>query len=299
MVPPHYWDWKAFIRDRALSRKEGDEISRALELVLLEFEATAIVMLPAHWNEVRSRLLETLTAFHAENPDLQGLGRERLRLSLAPRLPASSFIAALQTLARDGCVALDGSFVRLVSHTIHLTEEDEALWAEIVPQLGGLARFCPPRTRDIAQTLARSENSIRRLLKLVARLGRVDEVAHDHFFQRASICEMLAIAARIAETAPCGMFVAAQFRDQINTGRKVAIQILEFFDRHGVTLRRGDSRRMNRHRLDLFGPIALGSDVTELGRDTFPVGRPDFKSGRGSETVLRGFDSHSLPPTPK
>ena len=43
-----------------------------------------------------------------------------------------------------------------------------------------------------------------------------------------------------------------QFRDRLDNGRKVAIQILEFFDRHGVTLRRGDLRRMNTQRLDLF-----------------------------------------------
>ena len=298
-APPHYWNWKAFVRDRALSRNERDKIARTLELVILESDAAAIVMLPAQWNEFRSRLLETLATFHADNPDLQGVGRERLRLGLIPRLPASAFIVALQTLARDGHIVRDGSFVRLVSHTIHLTKGDEALWAEIVLLLGGFARFCPPRTRDIAQALERSESSIRRLLKLVARLGRVDEVAHDHFYLRASVCAMVAIAAGIAEAVPDRMFTAAQFRDRVGTGRKVAIQILEFFDRNGVTLRRGDLRRINRHRLDLFGSAALGSETTELGRDTFPVGRPDFKSGWGSETVPRGFDSHSLPPTSK
>ena len=33
------------------------------------------------------------------------------------------------------------------------------------------------------------------------------------------------------------------------------------------------------------------------GSASSPVGRPDFKSGRGRETVLGGFDSHSLPPS--
>jgi selenocysteine-specific elongation factor len=32
----------------------------------------------------------------------------------------------------------------------------------------------------------------------------------------------------------------------------VAIEILDFFDRLGVTLRRGDLRRINPHRIDLF-----------------------------------------------
>ena len=34
--------------------------------------------------------------------------------------------------------------------------------------------------------------------------------------------------------------------------RKVAIQVLEFLDRHGVTMRRGDVRRLNPHRAGLF-----------------------------------------------
>ncbi len=73
---------------------------------------------------------------------------------------------------------------------------------------------------------------------------------------------------------------------------KVAIQILEFFDRHGLTIRRGDLRRINRRRIDLFGPQPAMTD----GGEASPVGRPDFKSGRGRQTVSGGFDSHSLPP---
>jgi selenocysteine-specific elongation factor len=73
---------------------------------------------------------------------------------------------------------------------------------------------------------------------------------------------------------------------------------LEFFDRHGVTLRRGDLRRVNTPRLDLFGiPADARNDLnTNLGGESSPVGRPDFKSGRGREPVLGGFDSLSLPP---
>ena len=63
---------------------------------------------------------------------------------------------------------------------------------------------------------------------------------------------MVEIAADVAAQAENGQFTAAQFRDRLDNGRKVAIQILEFFDRHGVTLRRGDLRRINKHRLDLF-----------------------------------------------
>jgi len=133
-------------------------------------------------------------------------------------------------------------------------------------------------------------------------------VAHDHFFLRATVAEMVGVMATLSEQAADHQFTAAQFRDKFDNGRKVAIQILEFFDRHGVTIRRGDLRRVNKHRLDLFrrpadetGPTisetSTAPKIETIGRASFPVGRPDFKSGKGRESVLGGFDSHSLPPT--
>jgi selenocysteine-specific elongation factor len=35
----------------------------------------------------------------------------------------------------------------------------------------------------------------------------------------------------------------------------VAILILEFFDRHGITIRRGDQRRTAPQKLEQFGPL--------------------------------------------
>ena len=202
-------------------------------------------------------------------------------------------------LGRSGDVALEGAWVRLARHAVRLTPADDKSWTAIAPLLVGGERFRPPRVRDIAGRLAVREADLRRLLKLLGRMGKVDEVAHDHFFLRATVAEMVDIVAGLGAAAPDGQFTAAQFRDQVDNGRKVAIQILEFFDRHGVTLRRGDLRRVNKHRLDLFrGPAdaRAGRDAPLAGREASPVGRPDFKSGRGREPVPGGFDSLSLPP---
>jgi selenocysteine-specific elongation factor len=165
----------------------------------------------------------------------------------------------------------------------------------IAPLLGGAERFRPPRVRDIAEATRRAERDVRRLLKLAGRMGWADEVAEDHFFLRATVHEMVTIIIDVAARAAGGAFTAAQFRDRVANGRKVAIHILDFFDRHGVTLRRGDLRRVNRQRLDLFGPAAVSAGDADGGESPL-VGRSDFKSEWGSETVSGGFDSRSLPP---
>ncbi|HEY2048183.1 MAG TPA: selenocysteine-specific translation elongation factor [Caulobacteraceae bacterium] len=247
--------WRAFARDRALSEAQTATLAQAPDLTILGSGDDAVAVTPQAWASLRSNLADALVAFHASNPDVQGLGREALRLALRPRLPEAAFRAALLKLAPEAKIALDGGFVRLASHTVALTTADENLWLEIAPLLGEEARFRPPRVRDLADLIGAPEESVRRLLKLSARLGRVDEVAHDHFFLRATVQEMAEIATAVAATEPEGTFTAAQFRDQLDNGRKVAIQILDFFDRHGVTLRNGDLRRMGRDSRDLFGSI--------------------------------------------
>ena len=286
-VPPHHADLDAFTRDRALGPGQAEMLATGLGLLRLG----AAMMLPDVWGRLSRSLVETLKAYHAENPDQQGMGLERLRLALEPRLPAGLFRTALAELASAGELVVIGSWIRRPEHEIRLTPEDEALWSSIAPLIGAGERFRPPRVRDIGQLLGRREEDIRRLFRLAGRRGDVHEVALDHFFLRDTVSEMVGIAAELAAADAAG-FNAAQFRDRLDNGRKVAIQILEFFDRHGVTIRRGDLRRINRQRLDLFGP----RPEAPAGGEASPVGRPDFKSGRGRQTVSGGFDSHSLPP---
>ena len=295
---PRFVELSAFARDRALSAAQIQEIIERLSIVVSQAAGGAYAMSAPVWLELKRTLLSKLQAFHADNPDLPGIGLERLRLQLEPRLPAPALLSVLQGLVRSKDIALDGAWVRLAGHEVRLTDEDEKLWARIAPMLAGAERFRPPRVRDISTLLGLRETDVRRLLKLLGRMGRVDEVALDHFFLRATVAEMVGIAVDLSQTQPLGQFTASQFRDRVDNGRKVAIQILEFFDRHGVTLRRGDLRRINRHRLDLFRrlPESELDNNTNSGRESSPVGRPDFKSGRGREPVLGGFDSLSLPP---
>lgn len=250
---PFHVDLVAFARDRALGARALADIAQRLGIVELTGGGANTGLSRETFARLVDNLLSTLAAFHTENPDLPGLGLERLRMALEPRLPAPIFRSLLLTPALSGRVALDGAWARLAEHEVRLQPEDEAAWRRIAPLVSGAERFRPPRVRDIANLLDLREPDVRRLFKLLGRMGKVDEVAHDHFFLRPTVAEMTAIAADIAAAAPQGQFTAAQFRDRLDNGRKVAIRILEFFDRHGVTLRRGDLRRINRHRLDLFG----------------------------------------------
>ena len=292
-VPGSWIDLDAFFRDRAMGEAEAAAVITELSLVTLPFGSSRAAMLPDSWERLRVRIGETLDDFHAKHPDRPGIGLEQLRLAGdKPPLPAPLFTSALRKLIEAGEVSLDRTWVRRPGHEVRFSPEEEEIWENIKPLLAQ-EPYRPPRVRDIANDLCIPEAFVRRLMHMAARRGDVDEIAHDHFFLRQTVQKMAEIAIDVAAQSPTGKFTAADFRDRLNNGRKVAIQILEFFDRHGLTIRRQDLRRINPARIEFFAPKAQFPD----GGVPLPVGRPDFKSGWGRQTVPGGFDSHAPPPT--
>ncbi|HLF21107.1 MAG TPA: selenocysteine-specific translation elongation factor, partial [Aestuariivirga sp.] len=116
---------EAFFRDRGTSASAAREIVAGLGIVGLGSAG----MLPQRWLDLRQRLLANLDAFHQSSPDLAGLGIERLRLGLTPRLPAPVFAAVLERLAAESEVALDRAWVRRPTHVVRLSAEEERIWA--------------------------------------------------------------------------------------------------------------------------------------------------------------------------
>lgn len=245
---PHWAERMPFLRARNLPPAEAAAVLDAAEAEPL----AEVVIGRAAREAVRAALTGTLAAYHAEAPDQPGLQPGRLRLRLPGRPPGSAFRALLDAALRAGEVEQDGPWLRLPAHRATLSREDEELWAHV---RAGLARerFRPPRTRDLARTAGVTEQQMRTTLKRLQRMGFLVEIAHDHFFLRETVAEMMGVMAEVAAADSGRVVRAAAFRDRVENGRKVAIQILEFMDRAGVTVRAGDERRVRPDRLDLFG----------------------------------------------
>jgi selenocysteine-specific elongation factor len=239
-LSPFGVDLRRFARNRNLAPDECDRWAAESGLARIQGADVDWLVNPAQWEALGRRILERLAVFHQQEPDHLGPDRERLRRMTLPTLPRGLFRAVLEALLATGRVVLTGSALHLPEHRVSLAPNEEVLWARIRPLLAAQP-FMPPRVRDIARGQLLEENKVRLLLKRVARTGQVIQVAHDHFFLSEAVAELARIA---SEMALADGLTAAAFRDRIGTGRKLAIQILEFFDRSGLTRRTGDRHRL-------------------------------------------------------
>jgi len=254
LLPPFMVDWTVFCRARNLDEETARRILANSDVVRLGFEDDILVLGRQYWKIVRHNIMKTLEVFHTAEPDLPGIDLEKLRRDTAPEIQTCYFRALLDTDIRAGLLKIRGAWIAHQAHEVRLSEKDELIWKRVELILLGDKRFRPPRTRDFARSFSVSEAEMRRILKSVARMGHVYEVAQDYFFPRSVLYEIVGILRNIAAGKPKGEFVAADLRNRLDNGRKIAIFILEFFDRHGLTIRKGDIRRLDSCRLDLFNP---------------------------------------------
>ncbi|MCO2327862.1 selenocysteine-specific translation elongation factor [Pseudomonas aeruginosa] len=129
----------------------------------------------------------------------------------------------------------------LVEQQVRLSDSEEQLRARLWPLLEA-GRYDPPWVRDLARELRQDEAVMRNLLRKLARLGQLQQVVRDLFYPEATLRQLAEIAVQVRD--PAGLIRPAEFRDRLGIGRKRSIQILEHFDRIGLTRRIGNDRRL-------------------------------------------------------
>jgi selenocysteine-specific elongation factor len=196
----------------------------------------AWVYAPETWQGLKASLVARLSQLHAERPDELGASRARLRRLALPRERAEAVDLAIDELLADRLLANTRGWLHLPDHSLTFTAADEALWQRIAALLEAQeeARW----VRDLAKQLDVAEDQVRELMKKADRLGYVVAIVPDRYYPRAAIEQMAATVKRLAGSQ--GYVETAAWRDAIGVGRKLAIQILEFFDRQGFTRRLGD-----------------------------------------------------------
>lgn len=194
-----------------------------------------------HWLALQTAVLEGLARFHEQEPDQLGPDRDRLRRFIALALERPAFISLVDELLAGGRLVGSGPWLHLPGHQIRLSDADSQLWSQLQPLLEE-GTFDPPWVRDLARSVKADEAEVRLLLRKLGRLGQVHQVVRDLFYPEATIRQMAAMLLQLASDDP--VVQVAAFRDVLGIGRKRSVQILEYFDRIGLTRRVGDRRQI-------------------------------------------------------
>jgi selenocysteine-specific elongation factor len=229
-------------RDAGLSRGQADDVvgqlsgnDRVLTIRDRVFHRDAA-------DRLAGQILQAVDAFHEAHPWRIGIPRDELKAAAYRAGDDRFYAAVLVSLAGRGEVIAEARFVRRPGH--HPQRPASDLKARAALESALAAGGASPPDRQHLEGLAGDERAFAQAFQSLLDDGTVIETAPGVYFHKDAI-------AKIKQTvedavAKNGSITVAALRDTLQTSRKFALTVLEYFDTIKFTRRVGDARVLAR-----------------------------------------------------
>jgi len=190
-----------------------------------------------YYDEVRREILDTLEAYHRDQPLKAGLGKEELRSRTAGARNQKLFNDVIGRLVQEGSIAQEKEVVHLSGHKVTLARDQEEIRGEIekIYREGGLQ---PPYFKELKGKF--TGNSAADVLQVMAKDGVLVKVKEDLYFHSRAVEELR--DRLVGFLREHGEITTPQFKEMTGASRKYTIPLIEYFDLTQLTVRVGDSR---------------------------------------------------------
>jgi selenocysteine-specific elongation factor len=187
--------------------------------------------------DVRQKLLDIVGEFHHSKPESPGMSTEQLLE--ASRLKKDVFDGLLEKLVSQGGLVEKKHRLALPEHRETFSGDEQKLLSS-VESLFKARPFDPPVYDEVVEHTKEDPEKIRKILKILLEQEQLVRVDKDLFFHREAVEQARRILTSYINKE--GGLESVKFKYLLNTTRKFAIPLLDYFDRIGVTRRAGYTR---------------------------------------------------------
>ena len=206
-------------------------------------QGTALTVPPKHYMHADTAraldegVLAALGAFHETSPQSPGMTREQLQEQTG--FGKHVLDGAIVRLREAAAVTERSGRLALTSHEETVPDEDRAAMDRL-EALFKKSTFRPPSPEEAAPETGMPSGEARRILRLLTEHGRLIEVAEEMVFHRDAVEQ--AKERLVAHIQREGKLESVKFKYMLDTTRKYALPLLDYFDKIGVTLRVHNTR---------------------------------------------------------
>lgn len=187
--------------------------------------------------EAGGRVLQIVRDYHRSSPESPGLTLEQLRQ--AAQLDRTVLDGLIGLLKSDGRLVLRNQRLAAAEHQATFKQEDTR-HLEAIESLFRETGFHPPGVEEIVDKTSAAAKVVESLLKILVEHERLVQVAEGVLFHRQAVEQARELL--VAHIQKEGRLESVQFKYLLDTTRKFAIPMLDYFDRVGVTRRSGNTR---------------------------------------------------------
>ncbi|MEZ9593877.1 selenocysteine-specific translation elongation factor [Shewanella sp. 10N.261.52.F9] len=209
-------------------------------------------------SQIQAQLLSLIEEYHQASPELLGLSINRLQRMTHNQYPLTVLLKLTDSLREQKQLQSTRGLLHLPRHSLALSDTEQQLWSQIKQQM--LSANCPLWSSDLAQALNLELTVVRALCRKLIQLGYLSAIIKDRFMLTESLYFYADVIRKQIDVT--GEIKTADFNSIIKLGRKASIQLLEFYDRSGLTWR----KKKDNSRVIRDSSIFIASDLAEEHR---------------------------------
>ena len=243
-----------FARCRNLSEAEASAAQMAVDASRVALpDGDCLLVETARWQALQLAIEQAVSLHHEREPAHSGLPEPQLAPQITPKTPTRLLRAASDLLVREGRLQRRGGQLCQPQHQAVLPPVEAALLARVTLEMErhGLQA---PALHDLLVPLNIEVSVLRPFLERMARLGHLQQVGKYRFYLPRLLYALAREVEILAAQSAPGAFSVAEYRDHSGIGRNTAIEVLEYFDRIGLTRRNGQTRSLRQALTTLLGP---------------------------------------------
>ena len=189
------------------------------------------------FHNVRQKLLDIVGEFHRSKPESPGISSEQLLET--SRLKKDVFDGLVKLLVSESKLVERKHRLALPGHQETFSDDEQKMLRSI-ESLYKNRPFNPPKPDEVTADIAAKAEDVQKALKILIEQELLVRVDKDLLFHREAVERARELLTEYIRKE--GGLESVKFKYLLDTSRKFAIPLLDYFDRIGVTRRSGYTR---------------------------------------------------------
>lgn len=220
-------------------KKDIEVLANKDKLILFNLTREVYIIHREYFDLLRENILDELEKFHKKYPLRAGMSKEEIRSKFLRNANPRVGDRFIELLAEMDYIDKNMENVHTKGFEIRYSEVQSKIKEEII----GLYisnKFMPPKKEELYQNISYNRDEVEQVLNALISNGDIIQLNPEIYLYKSSYEEARSIL--IDYLNKNQSIVVAEYRDILDTNRKVALALLEYFDQEKITKRDGDKR---------------------------------------------------------
>ena len=244
-------DLKKFTVKRNLNKIEAQNLFKTNEIKIFREKDKLWGFSVLNWSICINIVYDYIDIFFKQNYNLAILNEEKIIQKFESVSPRYVIRHILNELISSKKLLRNGKELFLTEHEIIFSSEELDMWKKIKHALDE-NKYHPPTINEVAKELNFETKDTEQIFKKALKLNYLVQVSLNRYFYRDIILYYANIVEKISATNTNHKLELSIFRNEVRISRNLTIELLEFFDRKGFTIRLKNERYLQKKANQVF-----------------------------------------------